>query len=99
MAIDASGSLRDFEAEIPERAAGIDGHDEILLGDADLVAVALMRVALLDAVAVSRLGLWASPIAADGDQHAPPTLLEAPAARDRAGRPFRPFFQPAVSVA
>jgi len=50
--VDENGGevLEDLEALLSEGAAAVNGQDEVLLGDADLVTLAPVRVALLQSV-------------------------------------------------
>merc|ERR1719399_1229058 len=72
--------LDDFEATCLHRPAAVDSNNEVLLRDADLVAIARVRVALLLAVAIPRHGLGAPAVPTDGARDQPPFLLEAPVA-------------------
>merc|ERR1719235_1358706 len=68
--------LQGFPASLAEGAASVDGKDQVLLGDADLITAALVRVALPDPVPNLGFPLGATPVAADGNRHPAPPLRE-----------------------
>merc|ERR1719311_1715427 len=91
--------FQDLESRLCERAASVDRNDEVLLGDAELVAPAPVLVASADVVPGFGFQLGALTLAANGDEHSAPPLLEASAASHGARRPPGPLLQLAVAVA
>merc|ERR1719443_767108 len=91
-------ALYDLEAILLQGATGINGQDEILLRDADLVTGAVVRVALPHPVPILGLSLRALPLPIGRNGHSAPLLRVATAARNGARRPLGPLLELAVRV-
>merc|ERR550514_64345 len=91
--------LEDAKTVLLNRATAVNRHDEVLPGNADLVSVAVVGVALPRPVPLPRVRLRACAGPPLHYLDPPPPLLEATVARGGARRPLRDPLEPAVAVA